>query len=630
MPDPGAAWDSTERHRSIVETAVDAIITIDERGRIESVNPAGERMFGWPAADIVGRNVRMLMPEPHSSRHDGYLGRYLRDGDPRIIGAGREVTGLRRDGTTFPMYLSVGEMRVGGRRMFTGIVRDVTDRVRAEERLRASEARHRAIVETAVDAIITISRRGIVDSFNTAAERIFGYRADEVIGRNVSMLMPEPDRSAHDGYLGRYLGGGEPRIIGKGREVTGRRKDGTTFPMHLAVSELIVDGERRFTGIVRDISELKRAQRELQAERDYADAVIASIQDGLVVRDLTGAIVQVNRRFCEMTGFAPEELVGTRAPFPYWPDDAGAAEAALAGEAGRGEADVRLRRRDGELIEAIVTVAPVRDAGGEQILEVETVKDVTERRRQQEALRETEARLQAQEESQRLKDEFVTLVSHELRTPLTSVMGYLELALEETELSADARRMVEVAMRNAGRLRSLVGDVLLLAREDAGRLTIDLREVRLEELLAGAVEGARPLAEAKGVTLAADLRPAPPILADADRLGQLMDNLLSNATKFTPPGGRVLVALSAGGGLARISVEDDGPGIPADEQERLFERFFRARRATEENVPGTGLGLAIAKSIAEGHGGRIGVTSAEGSGSTFWVELPLVPSVVIA
>ena len=629
MPDPAAAWDSTERHRSIVETAVDAIITIDERGRVESVNPAGERMFGWPAEELVGRNVRVLMPEPHASAHDGYLRRYLTEGDPRIIGFGRQVTGLRRDGTTFPMYLSVGEMLVRGRRMFTGIVRDVTDRVRAEERLRASEARHRAIVETAVDAIITISSRGIVDSFNSAAERIFGYSADEVIGSNVSMLMPEPDRSAHDGYLARYLGGGDPRIIGKGREVTGRRKDGSTFPMHLAVSELMVGDERRFTGIVRDISDLKRAERELQAERDYAAGVIASIQDGLVVRDLTGAIVQVNRRFCEMTGFEPDELAGVRPPFPYWPENAGETEAILLRAGEGGEADVRLRRRDGELIEAIVTVAPVRDASGERILEVETVKDVTERRRQQAALRESEARLQAQEESQRLKDEFVTLVSHELRTPLTSVMGYLELALEETDLTPDTRRMLEVAMRNAGRLRSLVGDVLLLAREDAGRLTIDLREVRLEELLASAVEGARPLAESKGVALTADLAPAPPILADADRLGQLMDNLLSNATKFTPRGGGVRVGLSVEDGMARITVADDGPGIPLDEQARLFERFYRARRATEENVPGTGLGLAIAKAIAEGHGGRIGVSSAEGEGSVFWVDLPRVPAAVV-
>ena len=623
MPHPGAAWDSTERHRSIVETAVDAIITIDERGRVESVNPAGERMFGWRADDLVGRNVRVLMPEPHSSAHDGYLRRYLREGDPRIIGVGREVTGLRRDGTTFPMYLSVGEMRVGGRRMFTGIVRDVTDRVRAEERLRASEARHRAIVETAVDAIITISSRGIVDSLNSAAERIFGYRAGDVIGRNVSMLMPEPDRSAHDGYVARYLGGGDPRIIGKGREVTGRRSDGSTFPMHLAVSEVVVGGERRFTGIVRDISDLKRAERELQAERDYAAAVIASIQDGLVIRDLTGAIVQVNRRFCEMTGFEPDELVGTRPPFAYWPEDDGRAAAAVGRAGDGGEADVRLRRRDDELIEAIVTVAPVRDAAGEQILEVETIKDVTERRRQQVALRESEARLRAQEESQRLKDEFVTLVSHELRTPLTSVMGYLELALEEPELTAETRRMLDVAMRNAGRLQSLVGDVLLLAREDAGRLTIELREVHLEELLASAVEGARPVAEAKGVTLEAELSSAPPIAADPDRLEQLMDNLLSNATKFTPAGGRVRVRLGVEGTAARISVADDGPGIPLDEQERLFERFYRARRATEESVPGTGLGLAIAKSIVEGHGGRIGVASVEGQGSLFWVDLPL-------
>jgi two-component system sensor histidine kinase EvgS len=628
MPDPGAPWDSTERHRSIVETAVDAIITIDETGRVESVNPAGERMFGWSAADLIGHNVRVLMPEPDASGHDGYLRRYLTDGDPRIIGSGRQVSGLRRDGTTFPMYLSVGEMRVRGRRMFTGIVRDVTDRVRAEERLRASEARHRAIVETAVDAIITISSRGIVDSFNSAAERIFGYSADEVIGRNVSMLMPEPDRSAHDGYLARYLGGGDPRIIGKGREVTGRRKDGSTFPMHLAVSELMVGDERRFTGIVRDISDLKRAERELQAERDYAAGVIASIQDGLVVRDLTGAIVQVNRRFCEMTGFEPDELAGIRPPFPYWPEDAGDTEAILRRAVQGGEADVRLRRRDGELLEAIVTVAPVRDAAGKRILEVQTVKDVTERRRQQAALRESEARLQAQVESQRLKDEFVTLVSHELRTPLTSVMGYLELALEETDLSANTRRMLEVALRNAGRLTSLVGDVLLLAREDAGRLPIVLREVRLNELLTSAVEAARPLAEAKGVALAVDLAPAPPILADADRLGQLMDNLLSNATKFTPPGGGVRVGLAVEDGMARITVADDGPGIPLHEQGRLFERFYRARRATEENVPGTGLGLAIAKAIAEGHGGSIGVSSAEGEGSVFHVDLPLAPAAV--
>jgi signal transduction histidine kinase len=273
-------------------------------------------------------------------------------------------------------------------------------------------------------------------------------------------------------------------------------------------------------------------------------------------------------------------------------------------------------------------VAPVRDAAGEQILEVETIKDVTERRRQQVALRESEARLRAQEESQRLKDEFVTLVSHELRTPLTSVMGYLELALEEPELTPDTRRMLDVALRNAGRLGSLVGDVLLLAREDAGRLTIELREVCLGELLASAVEGARPLAEAKGVALEAELTAAPPIAADPDRLSQLMDNLLSNAVKFTPAGGRVRVRLDVEDAAARISVADDGPGIPPEEQERLFERFYRARQATEESVPGTGLGLAIAKSIAEGHGGRIGLTSAEGQGSVFWVDLPLVPAAV--
>ena len=581
-------------------------------------------MFGWFAEDLVGRNVSVLMPEPDRSRHDGYLARYLTTGEPRIIGAGREVVGRRRDGTTFPMYLSVGEMRVGGRRMFTGIVRDITDRVGAEERLRGSEARHRAIVETAVDAIITISAAGRVGSFNPAAERIFGYRAEEVIGRNVSMLMPEPDRSQHDGYLARYLAGGEPRIIGIGREVTGRRKDGTTFPMHLAVSELRLGSDRHFTGIVRDITDLKRAEHDLQAERDYAAAVIASIQDGLVVRDLDGAIVQVNRRFCEMTGFVDAELVGRGAPFPYLDEEPGAPPGlldALSSEGG--ETDAILRRRDGVLLEAILTVAPVHDARGELIMFVETVKDVTERRRQQAALRESEARLRAERHSQRLKDEFVTLVSHELRTPLTSIMGYLEISLEEETLADGTRGYLEVARRNAERLASLVGDILLLAQGDAGRLPMTMHEVALGDLVRQAVEAAGPMAEAKGVTLVPELAPTPPVLGDRDRIAQLLDNLLSNAIKFTPPGGRVRAILEPGPASARISVADTGPGIPPEEQALLFERFYRARQATRENVPGSGLGLAIAKAIAEAHGGAINMESAEGEGSVFSVELPL-------
>jgi two-component system sensor kinase FixL len=255
---------------AIVESAVDGIIVIDVQGRIEAFNPAAERLFGYARAEVLGRNVSMLMPSPYGEEHDRYLANYLRTGHARIIGVGREVTGLRRDGTCFPLHLSVGEMPIGGERKFTGILHDLSARVRLEERLRASEARWRSIVESAVDGIVVIDARGRVEAFNPAAEGLFGYTEAEVLGRNVSMLMPSPYRDEHDGYLARYLATGDARIIGIGREVTGQRRDGSTFPLHLSVGEMLVGGARKFTGILHDLSVRVRMEEQLREQAALA------------------------------------------------------------------------------------------------------------------------------------------------------------------------------------------------------------------------------------------------------------------------------------------------------------------------------------------------------------------------
>jgi two-component system, LuxR family, sensor kinase FixL len=254
------------RWRSIFQSAVDGIVVIDARGLIEAFNPAAERLFGYTETEVLGRNVSMLMPPPYRDEHDGYLNRYLTEGSPRIIGIGREVRGRKRDGTVFPLHLSVGEMSVDGQRKFTGILHDLSGRVELEERLRSSEARWRAIVESAVDAIIVIDSRGHIEALNPAAERLFGYSEQEAIGRNVSMLMPSPHREEHEGYLARYLREGQARIIGIGREVTGRRRDGTMLPLHLSVGEMTVAGERKFTGMLHDLSERKRMEQQIREQ----------------------------------------------------------------------------------------------------------------------------------------------------------------------------------------------------------------------------------------------------------------------------------------------------------------------------------------------------------------------------
>jgi two-component system sensor kinase FixL len=260
--------NQAERLSAIINTTADGIIVIDSRGLIESFNPAAERLFGYDEAEVAGRNVSMLMPSPFHEEHDGYLERYQRTGQAAIIGTGREVRGRRKDGSVFPLHLSVGEMIVDGERKFTGVLHDLTDRVKIEEQLRESEERWRAVIDSAIDGIIVIDERGCIESFNPAAVRMFGYLEEEVLGRNVNVLMPAPYHDEHDSYLSRYRATHQAKIIGKGREVTGRRKNGSTFPLHLSVGETVTKGERRFTGILHDLTarvELEEQLREQSA-----------------------------------------------------------------------------------------------------------------------------------------------------------------------------------------------------------------------------------------------------------------------------------------------------------------------------------------------------------------------------
>ena len=250
---------------------------------------------------------------------------------------------------------------------------------------------------------------------------------------------------------------------------------------------------------------------------------------------------------------------------------------------------------------------PVHDETGEQMGLLVVLRDVT-----------------AERESERLKDEFFALVSHELRTPLTSIIGYLELVEDDAAaLPPDIGRFLEVVDRNAKRLLRLVGDLLFVAQADAGRLSLERVAVDLGQIVADAVEAARPAAERGGVALRLEAEAVQLVDGDRDRLGQLVDNLVSNALKFTGAGGEVVVTLRPDAtGTVQLAVSDDGVGIPDAEQQHLFERFFRSSSSTTRAVPGAGLGLTIAKTIVEVHEGRISLASTEGVGTTVRVRLP--------
>jgi PAS domain S-box-containing protein len=246
----------------LLESATDAMIITDREGRIILANPPIERLFGYPRQALIGKPLEILLPERFRQTHHFQLTDYFAQPHARTMGAGVELFGLRQDGSEFPVDVSLSPLKTEQGLLVMATIHDITRRKQAEEALRESEARMHAIFDTAVDGIVTIDESGIIERFNPAAERMFGYSEAEVTGKNVSLLMPSPYCEAHDGYLAHYLQTGEKKIIGIGREVVGMRKDGTTFPMDLAVGETRLGEHRMFTGTVRDISERKQAEEQ--------------------------------------------------------------------------------------------------------------------------------------------------------------------------------------------------------------------------------------------------------------------------------------------------------------------------------------------------------------------------------
>jgi PAS domain S-box-containing protein len=356
----------------------------------------------------------------------------------------------------------------------------------------------------------------------------------------------------------------------------------------------------------------------LRASEGRYRSIFEHAREVIFQLDAEGRWRVLNPAWQTVTGYPIEQSIGT--PFIEYvhPEDRAANEA-LFEQLRRRELpgyshEMRYRTANGSYRWLEVWARPVLDH--DRLLGVTgTLVDITERY-----------------EAEQMKEQFFALVSHELRTPLAAIIGYLELLGEEEgeRLSEDGRNFVAVMQRNSQRLMRLIGDLLFAAQVESGTLSLQRAPVNLAQVVRDACESAQPRAEQRDLDLSLEVGVDPaPIIGDRERLGQVLDNLLTNAIKFTPAGGDIRLTLSRdghdeehGGDAYAIEVTDTGPGIPDDEQERLFDRFRRARSADEQAVQGVGLGLAITRAIVQGHGGRIGLHSIVGTGTTFRVELP--------
>ena len=391
----------------------------------------------------------------------------------------------------------------------------------------------------------------------------------------------------------------------------------------------------QFQGFMSDATARKRNELKLREIQDRYQALAEQLPFVTYVDDPTGSAGYVSPQIEQLAGCTREDWLAAGGSLSFvHPDDRSRVAESVKSAKLRSrpyELEYRITASHGRDLWVQDTAVPVRNADGELLYWQGYIVDITERRANAIRLLEHERAQNEQLRSvDRMKDEFVAVVSHELRTPLTSIRGYLELILDDGEqLPAETREFLEIVDRNADRLLHLVGDLLLVAQAEAGKLAFDWSTIELAPLAAQCVRAAQPAAEEAGVELRLSSRSSEPIVADPTRLAQLLDNLISNAIKFTPRGGRVDVVVDAAADSTLIEVRDTGFGISAEEQAQLFERFFRTRSANDMAIAGTGLGLSIVKAIVDAHGGSISLESTERAGSTFRVELPtgrLVPS----
>ncbi|MFN8027744.1 MAG: ATP-binding protein [Acidimicrobiia bacterium] len=503
-----------------------------------------------------------------------------------------------------------------------------------------------AAFDAAFHAAIMIDAAGTVTEWNGAAEGSSGIRADAV-GRDLAdLVIPEELRERHRTAIARHRLGDGSMYVNR-RVQPAQRADGTRLTVEVSITPLVDSGELAFVGWVREVApemvwgdELIERESELRNMGERLRTLVANLPLGVIVEDEDRNLILVNDellRIFSLDRLAALDTAGTAV-------NVGAAFAGLFpdpdGFLSRREAVLDARER--VLAERIATAAggvlersflPIVVDGryeGQVWLWRDVTTQVEEERSRERAL-EAEVTLNEALQEQvaslaelnRLKSEFVATVSHELRTPLTAVVGFSELLMMEEGLTDDQREFVEVIDRSAGRLLRLVGDLMFLARAEAGGLELQVADVDVAQLCREAAEESAPADHERGVTTVAQVTDGPPMRADAVRVRQVVDNLLSNARKFTPAGGTITLRAEPANDGWRLEVADTGIGIAPEEQEHIFDRFYRASNAAHGHAAGIGLGLAVCQVIVDLHGGAIALSSTLGVGTTVRVVLPL-------
>jgi len=582
---------SENRYRRLFEASKDGILMVDPRTRkITDVNPCLTELLGYTREQLLGQELWQI-------------GLFKdREANLEALRELQEKGFIRYE--TVPLHTKNGQRRevefvsnlyqANGHKIIQCNIRDITERKRAEEAL----LHLAAIVESSDDAILGKNLEGIITSWNASAERMYGYRAEEMVGQPVTLLFA-PDRQDEFSQIMAHIRRGEHVDH---YETTRMRKDGTLLTVSVTVSP-IKDSTGTIIGasaIARDITEHKRLEAKFR--RLFDSNLI-----GVFVSDFAGTFLDANDAFLDLLGYTREELLaGTMqrdalnpSEFHYLSQNA---VKALQETGASGTYETEYLHKSGRRIPVLVAVT--------RIEQTETcigfVLDIS-----------------ASKELDKRKDEFISMASHELKTPVTSLKGFLGLLQRRLTIQGDEKALHYLARMDAQvtKLTKLINDLLDLSKMQTGQL--DYREQRfdLDELVQEIVENVQETTQTHHLQFEGQTQAE--VFGDRDRIGQVLINLLNNAIKYSPQGDRVLVRVAISQNKALVSVQDFGIGIAKEHQRKIFERFYQVTDAEEKTYPGLGIGLYISYEIVKRHRGQMWVESKKGEGASFYFTLPL-------
>ena len=495
----------------------------------------------------------------------------------------------------------------------------------------ANKERIDSILQASPDGICVIDTESTIQMANQSMLQMFGYSLDEIMGQNVKMLMMDEIAHEHDHYIERIVWGREPKLIGQGsREVEGRKKDGSTFPMDLSVAMIGSGKEALFVGILRDITERIAMQEKAKEQAAFQAALLDAVPNPIFVKDVNQTFTAMNRAYEEAFGIRREDYIGTSTlDANYVPEEVreewNRSDQKLIDKGGYTREELTARfadNRDHDVLSMRRTFELGSDATGGML---GILIDISDRKQME---REMEIAREQAESANETKSAFLANMSHELRTPMNAIIGYAEMLKEDAEDDENEEIIPDLEhIITAGRhLLQLINDVLDISKIEAGRMDLYLEDFDIATMISDAASTVTTLVEKNNNVLDIQVEEnLGSMHADLTKVRQIVFNLVSNAAKFTSDGkvGIEASAVDIGGqAFIRLAVTDTGIGIPEEKLEHIFEEFSQADNSTTRNYGGTGLGLALVRKFARMMGGDIRVESTAGEGSAFVLEVP--------